>query len=68
MTRDEALEHSIRRLLASTAEHPASTRRRVELPPRGRRESEAKRRARALRRHPIETEATDALNRRYAGS
>jgi hypothetical protein len=38
MTRDEALERNIRRLLASTAEPP------------------------------IETEATDALSRRYAGS
>jgi hypothetical protein len=53
MTRDEALERNIRRLLASTAE-----------PTRGRRESEAKRRARALHQHPIETEGTDALKRR----
>jgi plasmid stabilization system protein ParE len=68
MTRAEALERNIRRLLASTVEPPASTRKRVELPPRGRRESEAKRRARALRRHPIETEGMDALNRRCLGS
>ena len=59
MTRDEALERNIRRLLVSTASLPASN---------PRRESEAKRRARALRRYPIETEGTDALNRRYAGS
>jgi hypothetical protein len=59
MTCDEALARNIQRLLASTASLPAS---------KPRRESQAKRRARALRQHPIETEATDALNRRYAGS
>jgi hypothetical protein len=68
MTRGEALERNIRRLLASTVEPPASTRKRAELPPRGRRESKAKRRARALRQYPIETKGPDALNRRYAGS
>jgi hypothetical protein len=68
MTRDEALERNIRRLLASTAQPPASTRKLVELPPRGRRASEAKPRARTLRQQPIETESMEALNRRYPGS
>jgi hypothetical protein len=43
MTRDEALERNIRRLLASTADPSTSTRKRAELP-------------RALRQYPIETE------------
>jgi hypothetical protein len=46
MTRDEALERSIRRLLASTAELPASKRKRVKLPSKPRRESDTKRRVR----------------------
>ena len=68
MTRDEALERRIRRRLASTAEPPASKRKRVKLPPKPRRESDTKRRARVLRKYPIETESTDALNWRYPGS
>jgi hypothetical protein len=51
MTRDEAFQRNIRRLLASTAEPPASKRKRIKLPPKPGRESEAKRRARALRKY-----------------
>jgi hypothetical protein len=67
VTRDEAFQRNIRRLLASTAEPPAWNRKRVERPPKPRRESEARRRARALRNY-IETKGTDAPNPRYPGS
>lgn len=63
MTRDEAFQRNIRRLLASTAEPPASKRKRVKLPPKPGRESEAKRRARALRKYQIKTKGTDAPKR-----